>query len=306
MGQITKDEPQSWGYGFDRNPLHLGSGSGPGQMPPEYPELYRDIIVMIILAGLALMVIAPLAPLSYTSSPMERAAGWMIGIGLTPCVLLILYITHQGYVQALSQRAHLSENGLEVERTIFQRLLSDRPATYPISWIKKAHLRRFPTTPTEFGEVALTSGDLFLISKETYQQILAKVPLKQIAENEYENAETVIPEKPLRLSKGRLAISLALYLFVGFFTSYVLASTLDMRQIQRLIVNVRDFFFIGGSLLFMAQSVISFQFRRAGGSDGIQDARIREKNIYMMAVFIACLIIISFYYVMFHVMFHFF
>ena len=297
-----KGDNEPWGFGIDKNLLAYGAGGGAtNQTPPEYPELYRDMMFLLLVAGLAVLVVAPLFPLSYSSGPMERVAGWVLGLVLTPCVLLVLYILHSGYVQAMGQGARISKDGLEVQRTVFQRLLTDRPAVYPLSWIAKAHPRRFPTTKREFGEIALTSGDKFLISMRVYQQVIENVPLIKVDENEYRNANPVSPANPPRLLMGRAAMSLAAYIFTGIVISAYVAATFDMKRIQGLVAAVRDWLFVGGGVMCILQSLMSFEFRRTGESAGDDAVFVREKNIYMLSVLFIGLFFVGIWYVMFRV-----
>jgi len=259
------------------------------------------MIFVLLIIDWAIMVIVPLGALSYDSRPWERAYGTVAAMIIALTFLPMIPLVHQGYVQALSRGASLSENGLEIERTPFQKILTNRPAAYPLNWVKRAHLRRFPFDVEEIGEVALTTGDKFLVNKGTFQKLMARLPLRQLAVNEYENPEAVLPDEPFRINNGRFAFLALAYLPTGFLVSYALSLMLDMAQIQRLLRYTLEAFIYGVAIMFLAQAVLLYQFRKPSDPDGIQNKLVKERNEVMIVVVITSLFMIVLFTLLFHV-----
>jgi len=130
-------------------------------------------------------------------------AGFIIAILGVP-VARGLSFRHREYRKGLTKKARLASDGLEIPRTLHQRMFTDKPLVFPLGWVLRVTSVKPSGEEAPYTKVDFSFGESYDLSGELGPKLVAAVPLFPAGENVYENAVPDVLERPPGLRPGKV------------------------------------------------------------------------------------------------------
>jgi len=126
------------------------------------------------------------------SVPVAFAILAMLGV----LVARALMFRHREYRKDLARKARLASDGIEIPRTLYQRMFTDKPLVIPLGWVFRVTLVKPPGDGAPYTKVDLSFGESYDLPEEIGPKLVGAVPLDAAGEGIYENPRPDIPERP--------------------------------------------------------------------------------------------------------------